>query len=551
MANLPRLFRLLVIVGVLLRQGLDEFLFDRGPARAVAFLRYLSPWYWLRARRQSRGQRARQALEQLGPLFVKFGQLLSTRRDLLPTDIADELSQLQDAVPPFAGSRAMTIVTRALRQPLDAVFERFDPEPLASASIAQVHAARLKDGREVVIKVVRPGIERAIRRDIALLYMLAGIAERHSREGRRLRLVEVVQDYQRTILDELDLLREAANAVQLRRNFKDNDRLYIPEVHLDHCRSNVLVMERIYGVPIDDLAALRLAGIDLVQLAETGVEIFYTQVFDHNFFHADMHPGNLFVAPEGNYIAVDFGIVGSLTLEDQRYLAENFLAFFNRDYKRVAEAHIRAGWVPRETRMVEFETAIRTVCEPIFDKPLAEISLAHVLHQLFQTARRFDMAVQPQLVLLQKTILNIEGIGRQLNPEFDLWKTGKPFFQRWVQNNIGIKAVASELRQRIPNWAQQLPDVPEQILSLLKKADEGQLEIQWRSPQLESLPARIVQLEKRLYGAIIAGSLMIVAALLFGLDRGPAGPHGIPLGSWLSGAGAVLILLFNFRGRRN
>ncbi|MBF6592468.1 MAG: ubiquinone biosynthesis regulatory protein kinase UbiB, partial [Ktedonobacterales bacterium] len=401
---------------VLVKHGLDEIILATHLFRPIRFVRYLAPWNWFRHHREPRGVRIRRALEDLGPIFVKFGQLLSTRRDLLPDDIAEELAYLQDHVPPFPSEQACAILERTYERPLAEIFHTFETRALASASIAQVHRAELHDGRKVVVKILRPNIERIIQRDLSLLYVLAELAERYWGEGRRLRPTEVVAEYDKIINDELDLMREAASASQLRRNFMDSPLLYIPEVYWDYTHRNVLVMERISGIPIGNVKAIKEAGIDLERLAEAGVEIFFTQVFRDSFFHGDMHPGNIFVSPQGRYLAVDFGIMGTLSPQDQRYLAEDFLAFFNRDYHRVAELHIQSGWVPQDTRVEEFEAAVRSVCEPIFERPLKEISFGRLLLRLFQTARRFHMEVQPQLVLLQKTLLNIEGLGRQLYP---------------------------------------------------------------------------------------------------------------------------------------
>jgi ubiquinone biosynthesis protein len=461
LGRFSRLWRLIHISWVLARHGLDEVLLATHLFRPLFFLAYLSPWYWRRrAHPKPYPVRIREALIELGPIFVKFGQILSTRRDLLPPDLADELAKLQDRVPPFPGPQARAIIEKAWGKPIEAVLDDFDEQPLASASIAQVHTARLKDGRQVVVKVVRPGIEPVIRRDLGLLRSIAELAQRYWKDGRRLRPVDVVDDYQKTILDELDLQREAANASQLRKNFLGSRQLYVPEVHWELCHPSVLVMERIYGTPVGEVDRLKAQGVSMKLLGERGVEIFFTQVFQHNFFHADMHPGNIFVEPDGRYIAVDFGIVGSLTTEDQRYLAENLLAFFHHDYRRVAELHIASGWVPSGTRVDEFESAIRTVCEPIFGKPLAEISFGYFLLHLFQTARRFDMQVQPQLVLLQKTLLNIEGLGRQLYPELDLWSTAKPFMEKWMKDQIGPRALLARLKRNLGPYSEELPELP-------------------------------------------------------------------------------------------
>ena len=469
-----QLLRLLHINRVLVRHGLDDIVLATHLFRPVGFLRHLLPWNWMPRQRPdlSRGARIRLALEDLGPIFVKFGQMLSTRRDLLPDDIALELAKLQDQVPPFPGQQSRAIVEKAYGQPLEAVFGEFGFEPLASASIAQVHTARLHNGREVVVKVVRPGIEKTIRRDVELLYIIAGLAQRYWKEGRRLRPLEVVAEYEKTIFDELDLVREAANASQLRHNFKDSPILYVPEVFWPETRRNVLVMERVYGIPVGDIAELRRRGVDLKKLSERGVEIFFTQVFRDSFFHADMHPGNIFVnagnPDDPRYIAVDFGIIGTLNPTDQHYLAENFLAFFHRDYRRVAELHIESGWVPAETRVDEFESAIRTVSEPIFDRPLKDISFGGFLLTLFQTARRFNMEVQPQLVLLQKTLLNIEGLGRQLYPDLDLWNTAQPFLERWMRERMSPKTMLGNLHSQF----EQLPHLANMTRDLLERMSQ-------------------------------------------------------------------------------
>lgn len=510
-------WRLLHIAWVLLRHGLDEVLLATHLFRSLRFLAIFAPWYWLPRNRQPFGVRIRLALEQLGPIFVKFGQAVSTRRDLLPEEIADELAKLQDRVPPFPGKAATAIINQAFGRPPCEIFASFSEEPLASASIAQVHAARLHDGREAVVKVLRPGVDRIIRRDVDLLFTLARFAERFWSEGKRLRLIEVVQEYEKTIFDELDLMREAANAALVRRNFLNSEQLYVPEVYWDYCRTNVMVMERVYGTPVGDIAALRTQNISMKLLGERGVEIFFTQVFRDNFFHADMHPGNIFVSPEGRYIAVDFGIIGSLTKDDQRYLAENLLAFFNRDYKRVAELHVESGWVPKETRVDEFEAAIRTVSEPIFEKPISEISFGHFLLRLFQTARRFNMEVQPQLVLLQKTLLNIEGLGRQLYPQLDLWTTAKPFLERWADEQVGFRAFLRRARQNLPLLSETLPDLPLKANKLVEDALQGRLRIQWQSEELQRLHASMQIHNRRVIQAIAGGPMLVAGVLLLAL----------------------------------
>ncbi|MER2526571.1 MAG: ubiquinone biosynthesis regulatory protein kinase UbiB [Candidatus Competibacter denitrificans] len=542
--------RLLHINRVLVRHGLDEIVLATHLFRPVGFLRHLLPWNWVRREELtlSRGERIRLALEDLGPIFVKFGQMLSTRRDLMPDDIALELAKLQDRVPPFPGEQARAIVEKAYGQPLETMFAEFSTEPLASASIAQVHVARLLNGREVVVKVLRPAIEKVIRRDIELLYIVASLAQRYWKEGRRLRPLEVVGEYEKTIFDELDLVREAANASQLRHNFQGSPILYVPEVFWSETRRNVLVMERIYGIPVGDIAELRRRGVNMQKLSERGVVIFFTQVFRDSFFHAEMHPGNIFVNAENpddpSYIAVDFGIIGTLSPTDQHYLAENFLAFFHRDYRRVAELHIESGWVPAETRVDEFESAIRTVSEPIFDRPLKDISFGGFLLALFQTARRFNMEVQPQLVLLQKTLLNIEGLGRQLDPELDLWKTAKPFLENWMRDRVGPHSVLNRIKYYIPRWADQTPDLPNLLYGLLKQANSGDLTVRLQKQELEQLRQDFRRANRRNFHAAVGAALIISAAVILGFDaqQGVDLWHA-PLLSWLlGGMGAGLLL---------
>jgi ubiquinone biosynthesis protein len=526
--------RLLYISWTLMRHGLDDLILATHLFRPLRFLRWIMWWRLLHDKEVGRGVRIRRTLEDLGPIFVKFGQILSTRRDLLPDDLAEELTKLQDRVPPFPGSEAVAIIEKAYGQPLSAVFAEFDEVPLASASIAQVHTATLLDGTRVVVKVVRPNIEPVIRRDLGLLYIIADKLQHYWSEGRRLRPLEVVAEFEKTLIDELDLMREAASATQIRRNFSDSKQLYVPEIYWPHCRKSVMVMERIHGMPIADLKAIRAAGVDMKELAERGVEIFFTQVFRHNFFHADMHPGNIFVEPGGRYIAVDFGIVGSLSHEDQRYLAENLLAFFKRDYNRVAVLHVESGWVPSDTRVDEFEAAIRTVCEPIFERPFAEISFGHLLLRLFQTARRFNMEVQPQLVLLQKTLLNIEGLGRQIDPNLNLWSTAKPFLERWMSEQIGGRAFVNRLKQQVPQWGEKLPELPSLIFDVLHQAKHGTLEVKGNREALVEIQREIRRANQRTFFAILGSSLLISAALLMGLDGyAPARiAYGLPLESW-------------------
>lgn len=544
--------RLFYISWVLMKHGLDDLIFATHLFRPIHFIRYFMPWRLLRTAEIGRAVRIRRTLEELGPIFVKFGQILSTRRDLLPDDIADELAKLQDRVPPFPGETARQIIEKAYRHPLEEVFADFNETPLASASIAQVHAARLLDGTEVVVKVVRPKIEPVIRRDISLLYILADKLQHFWSEGRRLRPVEVVAEFEKTIIDELDLMREAASATQIRRNFLGSPLLYVPEVYWPECRRNVMVMERISGIPISNIDQLKAAGIDLKTLAERGVEIFFTQVFRHNFFHADMHPGNIFVSPEGQYIAVDFGIVGTLSQDDKRYLAENFLAFFKRDYQRVAELHVESGWVPPGTRVDEFEAAIRTVCEPIFERPLAEISFGQLLLRLFQTARRFNMEVQPQLVLLQKTLLNIEGLGRQLYPELDLWQTAKPFLERWMSEQIGTRAFFNRLKESVPIMGERLPEMPALIHDVLQQARHGNLQVRTSPEEWKKVRDEIRRSNSRTFHAVVGSALLISSAILLGLDGyAPRMWAGAPMLSWIFGLGGMALLLFSWPPKKD
>ena len=453
-----RLFRLAKIIRVGLGHGLDQLILDHDPDNRLA--RWTGRLFFWRDLSTPRAVRLRLALEALGPIFVKFGQVLSTRRDLLADDIAEELAKLQDQVPPFPSAQALVELEKAYGKPVHAVFKTFDAEPVASASVAQVHFATLPDGREVAVKILRPGIAPVIDHDIALLDALAGLLERLWADGKRLKPREVVGEFAKHLHDELDLMREAANCSQLRRNFNPSPLLQVPEVYWDWCTPSVMVMERMRGIPIAQVERVRAAGVDLKKLSRAGVEIFFTQVFRDGFFHADMHPGNILVAQDGRYVALDFGIMGTLNEVDKNYLAINFLAFFQRDYHRVATAHIESGWAPKETRVDELESAVRAVCEPIFDRPLKDISFGHVLLRLFQTSRRFNVEIQPQLVMLQKTLLNIEGLGRQLDPELDLWDTAKPFLERWMKEQLGWRGLLSHLKHEAPQWAALLPQLP-------------------------------------------------------------------------------------------
>ncbi|QSP95137.1 ubiquinone biosynthesis regulatory protein kinase UbiB [Marinobacter salinisoli] len=543
MTRLQRLFR---IAWVFCRYRLDTFLpLAELPAPLkVVFL--LAPWHLFPQPKLSRGDRLRLALEELGPVFVKFGQILSTRRDLLPDDMAESLKQLQDRVPPFSSDLARKIIETSLGAPVSDLFLEFTSDPIASASVAQVHGATLPSGRKVVVKVLRPGIEKVIRQDLALMYLMAGLLEKYWSEGKRLHPVEVVADYDSTIHDELDLQREAANASQLRRNFEASSLIYIPAIDWDYTRKSVLVMERIHGIPIADVAALNAAGVDMKVLAEKGVEIFFTQVFRDSFFHADMHPGNIFVdtsnPADPKYIAIDFGIVGTLAPDDQSYLARNLLAFFRRDYRQVAELHIQSGWVPPDTRVNEFEAAIRTVCEPIFERPLKDISFGHFLLRLFQTARRFNMEVQPQLVLLQKTLLNVEGLGRQLYPDLDLWSTAQPFLENWMRKRIGPAGLFKSLQSHLPSWLEQSPEMPQLVHDALLQLRQAGPTEQQNQATLELLREQQQRTERRWRRGLIATAL-VAAAVLGTLPEARTWVEQTPVWSWglLAAAGLVVL----------
>ncbi|MFN7695589.1 MAG: ubiquinone biosynthesis regulatory protein kinase UbiB [Burkholderiales bacterium] len=517
----PRnLLRALVILWTLVRFGLDDLaLSGFGQRRRVRWLRRFIVFG--RSWQAPRGERLRLALEHLGPIFVKFGQVLSTRRDLVPPDIADELARLQDQVPSFPAKDSRRLIERAFGKSIEEVFARFDAEPIASASIAQVHFAQLKDGREVAVKVLRPGMLAIIDDDLALMRWLAGWVERLSKDGRRLKPREVVAEFDMHLHDELDLVREAANAAQLRRNMDGLNLVLVPEMIWDYCTPQVIVMQRMHGTPVSQLDTLRAAGVDIKKLARDGVTIFFTQVFRDGFFHADMHPGNILVslAPETfqRYIALDFGIIGTLSAVDKEYLAQNFIAFFQRDYKRVAELHVESGWVPKTTRVDALEGAIRAVCEPHFDRPLKDISLGQVLLRLFQTSRRFNVEIQPQLVLLQKTLLNVEGLGRQLDPDLDLWSTAKPFLERWMDEQVGGRAFAQALRKEAPRFAPFLPELPRLLHDALRaQADQGRPD-----PQMQALVQELRRSNRMLaavlwvLGGFTLGMLVTVALMRF------------------------------------
>ena len=546
MMRLRVLVRLLQIQRALVKNGLDDFVRATHLYRPFRFLFYFSPWTWFqRGAGGARGARLRLTLEELGPIFVKFGQALSTRRDLLDNDIADELAKLQDRVPPFDGAIAIASIEKAFGLPIDRIFARFETLPLAAASIAQVHLAALQDGREVVVKILRPGMREMIDLDLEVLEYLAGLADEYWPESRRLRPVELVGEYRKTILDELDLLREAGNAAQLKRNFAGSALLYVPEVHWDYCRVNVMVMERIHGVIVNDLPALRARGVNIPKLAENGVEIFFTQVFRDNFFHADMHPGNIFVQiedPENpRYAAVDFGIVGTLQARDQHYLAENFSAFFDRDYARIAALHVESGWVPRGTRIDELESAVRTVCEPIFNKPLKEISFAQVLLRLFEIARRFDMQVQPQLVLLQKTLFNIEGLGRQLYPELDLWRTAQPYLRRWMRQRLSPRAVLRRIRTQLPDTLLALEQLPRIFHGAVRDAADGRLHLKVRDTEAAQLREESRRKDER-RGAAAAAAVLWVTGLVWLAMTGRSAWLG-----WSQMAAAIALFLWSRR----
>lgn len=536
--RLRLLFRLLHIQRVLVRHGLDELITSTHLLRPFRYLFLLSPWTWGQRRSTApRGVRIREALQELGPIYVKFGQSVSTRQDILPPDVGQELAKLQDRMPPFPPEDALAQIQQIYGRPATEVFAEFDSQALAAASIAQVHAARLHSGEDVVVKLLRPGVRGEIERDLEVMHALARLARRYWKEARRLRPVEVIADYEKTILHELDLLREAGNASQLRRNFLGSDQLYVPEVYWDYCRINAMVMERIHGVPISDMDTLRRVGADIPRLASNGVEIFFTQCFRHNFFHADMHPGNIFVdvsdPAKPRYAAVDFGIVGTLDDRDRRYLAENFLAFFDRDYNRVARLHVDSGWVPAGTRVDELESAVRTVCEPIFNKPLKDISFGQVLVRLFAIARSFNMEIQPQLVLLQKTLLNIEGLGRQLYPELDLWQTGQPVLREWMRERTGPKAMARRLRAELPEIRYALDRLPTITRRVLDQLDRD-------GPPARPDPRLLMRWAGSRYMAFVGAAMLLAAALLLGLQVQPA------WAGWVLG-GAALLLLYNGR----
>ena len=542
---MTRFTRLFKIIYVLSRHRLDKYFDFNQLPRPLRWLFLLAPWRIFPITEQSRAQRLRLALEELGPVFIKFGQMLSTRRDLLPDDVADELQKLQDQVPPFSGEQATRIIEKALGQSVNELFSKFNATPLASASVAQVHSATMHNGDQVVVKVIRPGINKTIRDDLNLLYMLAQAIEKYSEDGRRLRPVQVVSDYERTIFNELDLLIEAGNTSQLKRNFQDSTLIYLPQVYWEYNKKNVLVMERIHGIPVADIAALRAQNTDMKKLAERGVEIFFTQVFRDSFFHADMHPGNIFVSTENpaepQYIAIDCGIVGSLTHEDKNYLARILLAFFKRDYRQVAALHIESGWVPEDTPIAEFETSIRSVCEPIFEKPLKDISFGQILLRLFQTARQFNMEIQPQLVLLQKTLLNIEGLGRQIYPDLDLWNTAKPFMEDWMKQRSGPPGLLKAMREQGPEWLEQTSEVPHLILDAVQQVKRFKDYNEQYRQTLKLLTDEVIRGRKN-QQRVWAGIAAIVVALFIAANDTDA-LQQVPAVSWIVGMIGLYLLV--------
>ncbi|MEE9423445.1 MAG: ubiquinone biosynthesis regulatory protein kinase UbiB [Methylococcales bacterium] len=527
--------RLLQIHRILIAHGLDEYIPNHSFFRSLRAVAFITPKRWSGNKTGPRGQRIREALEQLGPIFVKFGQALSTRRDLLPEDIADELAKLQDNVPSFDGQVAQQMIEKALGAPVTELFSSFDQQALAAASVAQVHTATLPNGDAVVVKILRPDVDKLIRKDLEVMFAFAGLVDRYLREANRLRPIEIVEEFEKTIVDELDLVREAANAALLRRNFEDSDILYIPKIYWDLTRTNVLVMERIHGIPVGNTQQLREQNTDFKKLAERGVEIFFTQVLRDNFFHADMHPGNIFVSPQSSYIAVDFGIVGTLTNEDRHYLASNLAAFFNRDYRQVAVLHVESGWVPADTRIDEMESAIRSVCEPIFGKPLGEISYGQLLIRLFQAARRFEATVQPQLILFQKTLLNIEGLGRELYPQLDLWQTAKPFIETWMKDQLSIKATAKKARQQLPELLTQIPEVPELAYKVLNNAASGKIQVTLSPQQVEKTQEHSQRNHLKLVRTITGAACLISSSILMTTIPGVA--------SWMLGLLGIGLLV--------
>tara|TARA_B100000929_G_scaffold249481_1_gene208795 strand:- start:925 stop:2583 length:1659 start_codon:yes stop_codon:yes gene_type:complete len=545
--------RLLAIQRVLISHGLDEIIFATHLLRPVRFLFYILPWNWFSKNKQKRAVRMRLMLDELGPIYVKLGQILSTRRDLIPEDIADEFAKLQDNVAPFPGGIARKIIEDAYGCNISDVFLKFNEVPLASASVAQVHSATLKDGRDFIIKVIRPEIEKLIRKDLDLLQLLAEKAERYNKNAKSLKFTGVVKEFEKTIFNELDLQREASNASQLYRNFRDERRYHVPRIDWELTRRNVLAIERVEGISIRDINALKVASIDLKCLAEFVVEIFFTQVFRDNFFHADMHPGNIFVVPGKEkelpiIKVIDFGIMCSLTEYDQHYLADNLVAFLNRDYNRVAVLHIKSGWVPSETRIDELEGAIRTVCEPLLDRPIHEISLGELLQRLFQIARSFDVEILPQLVLLQKTIINIEGIVRQLHPHLDLWETARPEMERWMSERMGVRGLIKGTILNLPRVIERLPELPNRAIDLIDKIYDGKIEMENKSEEIHKLREEMKIYNRKTILSVIGSGLILSSSIIYALNNTTHGAMiSVPLASWVLGLFGLIFIYISWR----
>ena len=550
---MSKFLRLLAIQRVLISHGLDEIIFATHLLRPVRFLFYILPWNWFSKNKQKRAVRMRLMLDELGPIYVKLGQILSTRRDLIPEDIADEFAKLQDNVAPFPGEIARKIIEDAYGCNISDVFLKFDEVPLASASVAQVHSATLKDGRDFIIKVIRPEIEKLIRKDLDLLQLLAEKAERYNKNAKSLKFTGVVKEFEKTIFNELDLQREASNASQLYRNFRDERRYHVPRIDWELTRRNVLAIERVEGISIRDINALKVASIDLKCLAEFVVEIFFTQVFRDNFFHADMHPGNIFVVPGKEkelpiIKVIDFGIMCSLTEYDQHYLADNLVAFLNRDYNRVAVLHIKSGWVPSETRIDELEGAIRTVCEPLLDRPIHEISLGELLLRLFQIARSFDVEILPQLVLLQKTIINIEGIVRQLHPHLDLWETARPEMERWMSERMGVKGLIKGTILNLPRVIERLPELPNRAIDLIDKIYDGKIEMENKSEEIHKLREEMKIYNRKTILSVIGSGLILSSSIIYALNNTTHGSMiSVPLASWVLGLFGLIFIYISWR----
>ena len=550
---MSKFLRLLAIQRVLISHGLDEIIFATHLLRPVRFLFYILPWNWFSKNKQKRAVRMRLMLDELGPIYVKLGQILSTRRDLIPEDIADEFAKLQDNVAPFPGGIARKIIEDAYGCNISDVFLKFNEVPLASASVAQVHSATLKDGRDFIIKVIRPEIEKLIRKDLDLLQLLAEKAERYNKNAKSLKFTGVVKEFEKTILNELDLQREASNASQLYRNFRDERRYHVPRIDWELTRRNVLAIERVEGISIRDINALKVASIDLKCLAEFVVEIFFTQVFRDNFFHADMHPGNIFVVPGKEkelpiIKVIDFGIMCSLTEYDQHYLADNLVAFLNRDYNRVAVLHIKSGWVPSETRIDELEGAIRTVCEPLLDRPIHEISLGELLQRLFQIARSFDVEILPQLVLLQKTIINIEGIVRQLHPHLDLWETARPEMERWMSERMGVRGLIKGTILNLPRVIERLPEFPNRAIDLIDKIYDGKIEMENKSEEIHKLREEMKIYNRKTILSVIGSGLILSSSIIYALNNTTHGAMiSVPLASWVLGLFGLIFIYISWR----